>query len=45
MPNMLSKLRPEAGKHDGVVHLYEMDSEQLQILGDLISQKVLCYFA
>ncbi|MHC4327345.1 MAG: PEP/pyruvate-binding domain-containing protein [Planctomycetota bacterium] len=45
MPNMLSELRPEASKYDSVVHLYEIDSKQLQILGDLISQKVLCYFA
>jgi hypothetical protein len=44
MPNMLSELRPEAGKYESVVHVYEMDREKLQIFGDLVSRKVLCYF-
>ena len=45
MPNMLSELRPEASKYDGVVHVCEIDLEQLQIFADLLSRKVLCCFA
>ncbi len=44
MPNMLSQLRPEASKYESVVHVYEMGHEKLQILGDLVTRKVLCYF-
>ena len=45
MPNVLSELRPEASKYDGVVHVCETGGEQLQIFTDLLSRKVLCYFA
>ncbi|MHC4369204.1 MAG: PEP/pyruvate-binding domain-containing protein [Planctomycetota bacterium] len=45
MPNMLSEFGAEARKYENVVHVYEMNGEQLQIFGDLLSRKVLCYFA
>jgi len=45
MPNVLSELRPEAGKYEGVVHVCETGGEQLRIVADLLSRKVLCYFA
>jgi hypothetical protein len=40
MPNMLSELGSEASKY-----VCEMNLEQLTISADLLSQKVLCYFA
>lgn len=45
MPNVLSELRPEASKYASVVHVCEMGLKQLQIFGDLLSRKVVCYFA
>jgi len=45
MPNMLSELVTEASKYESVVGVYEMNREQLQIFADLLSRKVLCYFA
>ena len=45
MPNMLSELGSEASKYESVVHVCETNSEQLQIFADLLSRKVLCYFA
>jgi len=45
MPNALSELRPEAGKYERVVHVCETGGEQLRIVTDLLSRKVLCYFA
>jgi len=45
MPNMLSELGTEAGKYESVVHVCEMNRGQLQISADLLSRKVLCYFA
>ncbi|MEA3224591.1 MAG: PEP/pyruvate-binding domain-containing protein [Planctomycetota bacterium] len=44
MPNMLSELGSETGKYESVVHVCEMDRGQLQVFGDLLSRKVLCYF-
>ncbi|MBN2269045.1 MAG: PEP/pyruvate-binding domain-containing protein [Sedimentisphaerales bacterium] len=44
MPNLLAKLVPEAGKYDGVVHVCETGLDHLRIVGDMLTQKAVCYF-
>jgi hypothetical protein len=44
MPNLLTKFLPEEHKYEGVVKVYEADSDQLQIMCDIVSQKVICFF-
>ena len=44
MDNSLAKLLPEASKYESVVHVCETNREQLQIVGDMLAQKVVCYF-
>jgi len=43
-PNMLTEVRPEAGKYETIVHVCEIGPGQLQIFADLLSRKVLCCF-
>jgi hypothetical protein len=45
MPNLLTDLFPEEHKYEYVVKVYGIDSGQLQIMSDVISQKVICFFA
>jgi hypothetical protein len=45
MPNLLTDLFPEEHKYQDVVKVYGIDSGQLQIMSDVISQKVICFFA
>ena len=45
MPNLLADLLPEESKYEDAVRVYEVDSEQLQIMCDVVSQKVICFFA
>ena len=44
MPNLLAKLVPEASKYDSVVRVCETKLDRLQIVGDMLSQKAVCYF-
>jgi hypothetical protein len=44
MPNLLTSLLPEEGKFEHVVKVCEVDSEQLKIMCDIVSQKVVCFF-
>jgi hypothetical protein len=44
MPNLLTDMPPEEQKFQDVVKVYEIDSARLQIMSDIISQKVLCFF-
>ncbi|RLF62997.1 MAG: phosphoenolpyruvate synthase, partial [Thermoplasmata archaeon] len=44
MDNSLAKLLPEASKYESVVHVCETNREQLQIVADMLAQKVVCYF-
>jgi len=44
MPNLLTDLLPEEQKYENVVKVYEPDAGQLQIMCDIVSQKVLCFF-
>jgi hypothetical protein len=43
-PNLLTDLLPESKKYADVVKVYQINKEQLQILCDLTSQKVVCLF-
>ena len=44
MPNLLTDIFPEKRKYEDVVKVYEVDSGQLQIMCDVVSQKVICFF-
>jgi hypothetical protein len=44
MPNLLTNFLPEEHKYENVVKVYELDSDRLQIMCDIISQKVVCFF-
>ena len=44
MPNLLTDLFPEERKYEDVVKVYEVDSSQLQMMCDIVSQKVICFF-
>jgi len=44
MPNLLTDLFPEERKYADVVKVYKVDSGQLQIMCDIVSQKVVCFF-
>ncbi len=43
-PNMLTTVAPEADKYREVVQVYDVDG-QLQIVGDVIARKSVCYFS
>jgi hypothetical protein len=45
MPNLLTDFMPESSKYAHVVKVYEIEHEQLQIMCDIISQKVICFFS
>ena len=45
MPNLLTGIFPEEHKYESVVKVYEVDSGQLQIMCDVVSQKVICFFS
>jgi hypothetical protein len=44
MPNLLANFLPEERKYEDVVKVYEVDPDQLQVMCDIISQKVVCFF-
>jgi len=44
MSNLLTDFFPEERKYADVVKVYEVDSGQLQIMCDVVSQKVVCFF-
>ena len=43
MPNLLTHYLPEEQKYQDVVKLFEVDPDQLQIMCDIVSQKVICF--
>jgi hypothetical protein len=45
MPNLLTELVPQSAKYEDVVRVHEVDSGQLQIIGDMVSQKLVCLFS
>jgi hypothetical protein len=44
MPNLLGSLVPEGKEYEGVIRVFEPDSKNLQIMSDIISQRVVCFF-
>jgi len=44
MPNLLTDFLPEEHKYQDVVKVCETDAGQLQIMCDIVSQKVVCFF-
>lgn len=44
MPNLLTEFLPDRNKYAGAVMVYEADGEQLQIMCDILSQKIICFF-
>jgi hypothetical protein len=44
MPNLLTDLFPEERKYEEVVKIYDLNTGQLQIMCDVVSQKVVCFF-
>ncbi len=44
MPNLLDALLPEGRKYDNVIKVCDIEGEQLQIVFDILSQKVICFF-
>ena len=45
MPNLLTDFFPEERKYEEVVKVYKVDSSQLQMMCDIVSQKAICFFA
>jgi hypothetical protein len=44
MPNLLDVLLPEGRKYNNVIKVCDIEGEQLQIVFDILSQKVICFF-
>ncbi|MHC4168899.1 MAG: PEP/pyruvate-binding domain-containing protein [Planctomycetota bacterium] len=44
MPNLLNKLLPDEQEYESVIKVYEPESKVLQIVCDIISQRVVCFF-
>ncbi|MBN2456815.1 MAG: PEP/pyruvate-binding domain-containing protein [Sedimentisphaerales bacterium] len=44
MPNLLTDFFPEERKYEDVVKVYDLNTGQLQIMSDVVSQKVICLF-
>jgi hypothetical protein len=44
MPNLLTNFLPEAHEYEGVVKVYEAEPDRLQIMCDILSQRVICFF-
>jgi hypothetical protein len=45
MPNLLTEFLPGSSKYVNAVKVYETSNEQLQIMCDILSQEVICFFA
>lgn len=45
MHNLLPDILPEDTKYKDVVQVYDIDPEQLQIVADVVSQRVVCFFS
>ena len=44
MPNLLTDFLPQEDRYAEIVKVCEIESDQLQIMSDLISQRVACFF-
>jgi len=45
MPNLLTEFLPDSSKYADAVRVCETNNEQLQIMCDILSQEVVCFFA
>jgi hypothetical protein len=45
MPNLLTDILPEEDSYEEAVKVYDVNSDQLQIMCDVVSQKIVCFFA
>jgi hypothetical protein len=45
MPNLLTQFLPDSSKYADTVRIYETNNEQLQIICDVLSQEIVCFFA
>ncbi len=44
MPNLLTEFLPDSGKYADTVRVYQTNNEQLQIMCDILSQEIICFF-
>jgi hypothetical protein len=44
MPNLLRDFVPAEGEYENVVKVVEVDSDSLQIMSDIVSQRLVCFF-
>ena len=44
MPNLLSDFVPAESDYENVVKVVEFDSDSLQLMSDIVSQKLICFF-
>ncbi len=45
MPNLLEKIAPEAGRYAGIVRVHDVQTSNLRLLSDVVTQEMICYFA
>ncbi len=45
LPNSLPELLPDSAKYQDIVKVYDMQGEQLQIMCDMMTQRVVCFFS
>jgi hypothetical protein len=45
MPSLLTEFLPDSSKYADAVRVYETHDEQLQVICDILSQEVICFFA
>jgi hypothetical protein len=45
LPNRLADLLPESSKYADVVRVCDLDRQNLSIIGDVVSQQLVCFFA
>jgi len=45
MPNLLEEIAPEAGRYAGIVRVHDVQTSNLRLLSDVVTQEMICYFA
>jgi len=43
MPNQLAQILPEKAKYQDIVKVYDVPNDRLQIVADIVSQKLVCF--
>lgn len=44
LPNSLDTIMPDANEYVDVVKVYDVDTQDIQIVADVVSQRVICFF-